>query len=265
MVDYHVHIGQYGNVYFYADRVFFALKENGVSECWFSSTTSCIYCKESDAAKADKEIFENAPTAQELFDSLMEEMKSSLECAKILEIKAHPLYWVVPDIHESGIGLEEALKTVNFEGFKIHPRAQNWNLETPQDYELTEKVFELAEQRNLSVVIHTGQDAAIDGPGKFEKLIAAHPDCRVQLCHIKNAEKSLYMLKNYSNVVVDSAFSNDEEIKKITKTGKLKNRVLWGTDFPVSYWYENRDFLATDPDKEELRDFYKSKITDSKE
>ena len=184
-----MHIGQYGNVYFYADRIFFALKENGISECWFSSTTSCIYCKESAIAKADKEIFEKAPTARELFDSLIGEMKSSLECAKTLGIKAHPLYWVVPDIHKSGIELKESLQMVDFEGFKIHPRAQNWNLENPQDYELAEKIFAQAEKQNLSVVIHTGLDDAVDSPKKFEKLIAAHPNCHVQLCHIKNAEK----------------------------------------------------------------------------
>ena len=261
MTDYHVHIGQYGNVYFYADRVFFALKENGISECWFSSTTSCIYCMESEIAKADKEIFETAPTARELFDSLIGEMKSSLECAKTLGIKAHPLYWVVPDIHKSGIELEESLQMVDFEGFKIHPRAQNWNLENPQDYELAEKVFELAEQRNLSVVIHTGQDDAVEGPRKFEKLIARHPNCHVQLCHVKNTEESLYMLKNYPNVVVDSAFSNEEEIKKILDAGELKNRVLWGTDFPVTYWYENREKLNEDPTKEDLCSFYKNKDT----
>ncbi|MCQ2593092.1 MAG: amidohydrolase [Treponema sp.] len=142
----------------------------------------------------------------------------------------------------------------------MHPRAQNWNLETPQDYALAEKVFKLAEQRKISVVIHTGQDDAIDGPEKFEKLIAAHPNCRVQLCHVKNAEKSLYMLKKYPNVVVDSAFSSEDEIKKISKTDDFKNRILWGTDFPVTYWYENRDFLTTDPEENELSLFYKNQI-----
>lgn len=68
------------------------------------------------------------------------------------------------------------------------------------------------------------------------------------------------MLKKYPNVVVDSAFSSEDEIKKISKTDDFKNRILWGTDFPVTYWYENRDFLTTDPEENELSLFYKNQI-----
>lgn len=65
------------------------------------------------------------------------------------------------------------------------------------------------------------------------------------------------MLKKYPNVVVDSAFSSEDEIKKITKTDELKERILWGTDFPVTYWYENRDILNYDPDMDTLCLFYR--------
>ena len=47
MVDYHVHIGQWAEMYFPAHWVFDELKANGVEEAWFSSTSSCRYCRES--------------------------------------------------------------------------------------------------------------------------------------------------------------------------------------------------------------------------
>ena len=64
MTDWHVHIGQYGSVYYYADRAFGALKAAGVHEVWFSSTTSCLYCKESEAARTAPKIAANAPSAR---------------------------------------------------------------------------------------------------------------------------------------------------------------------------------------------------------
>ena len=39
MTDYHVHIGQFDKAYYFADRVFSALKASGVDEVYFSSTT----------------------------------------------------------------------------------------------------------------------------------------------------------------------------------------------------------------------------------
>lgn len=47
MTDWHVHIGQWFDTYHEAKTVFFRLKKRDIDELWFSSTTSCRYCKES--------------------------------------------------------------------------------------------------------------------------------------------------------------------------------------------------------------------------
>ena len=83
--DYHVHIGQYCRAYYYADRVFAALKACGTDELWFSSTTSCMYCKESAAARADTTIYNNSPAAAELYCSIRSEVQNTLEVAAELE------------------------------------------------------------------------------------------------------------------------------------------------------------------------------------
>ncbi|MGP1576582.1 MAG: hypothetical protein ACTTH7_03685 [Treponema sp.] len=43
--------------------MFSALKACGTDALWFSSTTSCIYCKESAAARADPALYAAAPSA----------------------------------------------------------------------------------------------------------------------------------------------------------------------------------------------------------
>ena len=99
MADYHVHIGQFENVYYYADRVFRSLAVTLTDEVWFSSTTSCLYCKESPAAKANPAVAKHAPTARELYKAVCDEVEEAVYAAGGFGIEAHPLYWVVPDVH----------------------------------------------------------------------------------------------------------------------------------------------------------------------
>lgn len=97
MTDYHVHIGQWNDVYFKAEDIFYALKNSGISECWFSSTTSCLYSKTIVAGKCDAEALSH----EELYLKIRDEVKSALEYAQTIDFKAHALYWVVPEDRKS--------------------------------------------------------------------------------------------------------------------------------------------------------------------
>lgn len=72
MTDYHV-IGQFDKAYYFADRVFSALKASGVDEVYFSSTTSCLYCPPKD-----------------LYEGVRGEVKDALSAAAEIGIKAYP-------------------------------------------------------------------------------------------------------------------------------------------------------------------------------
>ena len=85
--DYHVHIGQYCKAYYYASRVFSALKAFGTDELWFSSTTSCIYCKESAVACTDPAVYKAAPSARNLYTGVRSEIRDALNAAKELGIQ----------------------------------------------------------------------------------------------------------------------------------------------------------------------------------
>lgn len=253
--DYHIHIGQYFNLYFYPDRVFSALKKNGVKEFNFSSTSSCIYCKESIAIKDNYELIKKVPTAIELYDSIKSEISQSLDIAQKIEIKAHPYYWVVPEILQSGISLEKVFNDINYDGFKIHTRAQNWDLSQKSIYELADEVFLFAKNHNKKILIHTGENG-LESPLNFECLIKKYNTVLVQLAHCKNIKAIAYMLNNYENVFMDTSCAPIDVIEQLELMVN-KDKIKFGSDFPCILWYDSLQDAESDPSEEILTSLYK--------
>lgn len=108
-----------------------------MDEVYFSSTTSCLYCPPKD-----------------LDECVQGEIKDALLAAAEIGVKAHALYWVVPDAHLSGISIEQAMWEIAYEGFKIHPRAQKWDLDDERIHSLAEEIFSYAEKRGKMILIH---------------------------------------------------------------------------------------------------------------
>ena len=232
MTDYHVHIGQFDKVYYYADRVFFALKASGVDEVYFSSTTSCLYCPPKD-----------------LYEGVRGEVRDALSAATEIGIKAHALYWVVPDVHFSIISIKQAMCEITYDGFKIHPRAQKWDLSDERIHALAEEVFLYAEKHDKMILIHCDEDYP---PTLFEPFIKAHPASLVQLAHCRPLFDTLHMLKTYPNTVCDSAMVSKESIERIQNEG-FADRIRYGTDFPITHYRAIHP--KTDPTQEELKAF----------
>lgn len=236
MTDYHVHIGQFGSAYYYADRVFAALKAQGVDEVYFSSTTSCLYCKERDAARNDSALCEKAPTARALYEGVRGEVEDALRAAAELDINAHALYWVVPDVHfaQAGVTVEQAMAEVPYAGFKIHPRAQKWNLCDKRTASLAEEVFSYAASHKKSILIHADDDDMCS-PRLFEALLARYPQVSVQLAHLRPLSDALYMLRTYPNVCCDTAMANADAVAAVQDAG-FADRLRPGSDFPIPHW-----------------------------
>lgn len=173
MTDYHVHIGQWTDGdYFYPQDVFAELKKRDVTETWFSSTTSCMFCKESERIKNDAGLKNAAPPARDLQNAIHEEIRGSVEVAATLCVKANALFWILPDFFKSlcGSGVDERVGTslsaifsgefqkAPYKGFKIHPFAQDWNLQDEFTYSLASAVFSYANKNHLRILIHCGVD-----------------------------------------------------------------------------------------------------------
>lgn len=249
MTDFHVHIGQWrGGEYFYPQDVFKELKLRGVDEAWFSSTSSCIFCRESPRCPHKEK--KSAPTARALQDAIHEEIRGSIEAAAELGVKADALFWIVPDFFRAFYDesrrlncgeeissilysiLKEEFRKAPYKGFKMHPFSQRWNLDDDFIFSLAESVFSLADKNQLRVLVHCGADESCF-PEKFEEFIRKSPNAIVQLAHSRPAEKIIYMLKNYQNCVCDSAFAAKEDLREIQNAG-FEKRILYGSDFPVN-------------------------------
>lgn len=235
--DYHVHIGQYCKAYYYASRVFSALKALGTDELWFSSTTSCIYCKESAVACTNPAVYKAAPSARDLYTGVRSEIRDALSAAKELGIQAHALYWFVPDIHftkAAGITVTRVMEETPYVGFKLHPRAQQWDLQDERTAALAEEIFTYAEQHGKRILIHCGDDPC-ESPRLFEPFIQKHPGVTVQLAHCRPAAETLALLQAYPNTVCDTAMASTEAVSRITAAG-FRGHIVYGSDFPIPHW-----------------------------
>lgn len=182
--------------------------------------------------------------------------KNDLKSAEKIGIKAHPLYWVIPEIHKSclaNVTIEKAMSELHYEGFKIHPRGHIWNLNDKKTATLADEVFSYAENHNLMILLHCGE-GDFELPNKFEAFIARHPNAKVQLAHIRPLDITLEMLKKYPNTFCDTAFVFEDIQEEVCNAG-FADRIRLGTDFSITHYYFCKP--SHDPTTEELITFLK--------
>ena len=172
-------------------------------------------------------------SAKDLYDFLHDEMKCALQTAAEVGIKAHTLCWIVPELYweNPDFYIKDAFSKVHYEGFKIHPQAQNWSLSDKKIYNLADKVFFFAEKHELKILIHTGLSEN-DLPNLFEDFFARYPKAKVQLAHPRHLELTPEMLKKYPNIICNTAFAPKENLEKIRQAG-FADRIVFGSDFPI--------------------------------
>jgi predicted TIM-barrel fold metal-dependent hydrolase len=216
MIDHHVHIGQWYERYYTAEKVFDAVFAQGkIDEAWFFSTTNCV--NDIKYSAVEKEI----------------------AAALKLPYKTTPLLWWRPDFNAQGVSIEKAMRALPYQGFKLHPRANPWNLDDPQVARIAAAVFEYADERAMPIVIHTGPDP-FELPTIFSRFFAAAPNAKIILAHARPVEETIPLLYRYPNVCCDTAFVPPEDIKRIQAAG-FGGRILFGTDFPITHYWKTRD------------------------
>lgn len=215
--DCHVHFGQYNHIYYQPSYVVKALYKNGIRRAWVSSTTACIAPKSFEEAKYLSRHIEN-------------EMQEAAEEATKLKMTIVPLYWAVPKRYCE----LDKVDGSRFAGFKIHPKVGEWN--TYCGSNLFHNICVCASQKNFPILIHTGVDA-VDSPYRFEKYFADYPNVTFVLAHCRNVSEVTNLFGKYENLLGDTAFCPLDDYKDICRAG-FQPRMLWGTDFPITHWYE---------------------------
>lgn len=237
--DNHIHIGRFFDIYYDAKTVFTALRQAGVYGCFYSSTTS-------------GETVDAKDTALQLYQKIKEEIIDAQKTAASLNLNSCPLYWIIPLVHRflPELKLEKAMSEAPYKGFKLHPRANIWDISEPFTRALAESAFIYADKKKLPILIHTGYDH--DRADIFEPFFRLCTNGKIILAHCRPLDTTLRLLAEYDNVFSDTAFVPPEIIKQINEAG-FKSKVLFGSDFPITdYFNNNRQESNTPPNESEL-------------
>ncbi len=220
MLDYHVHIGQFNEVYYDAHQVFSAIENAGcgVSEIYYSSTSSCRYDVELSKIEEEIEYAQNSGSS----------------------LKVRPYLWYVPKYAELNISVKSASESFDYAGVKLHPYAQKWDFQNPAHLKALDDIFSWASENKKHILIHTGKDED-SRPSRFEPFIKTHPRASVILAHSCPVAETLSLMQKYTNVKCDVSFCSNSKIRRLFSHGVISSRILFGTDFPVTAYLNSAD------------------------
>lgn len=214
LIDSHIHIGQFNDIYFDPVKVANNLKKLGVKKCLVMSTSTM------------STIFDYSRVKQELVL-----IKQSAPDETILGL------WVIPEIVKQG-KLKEYLD-LDYKIIKIHPYAHRWNVKG----RAIRKVFEFAGEKKLPVIIHTGGCTESDA-GSFLNICKWFSEIQIVLAHGRPIDQALKVLEKCENTFVDTAFMPLNDIKRLVKCG-LEEKIIFGSDYPMdTYFYPNQSAMT---------------------
>ena len=245
MHDIHTHIGQFNQTKYDFHNIFIALKNNGVDETTFAYLTP---------------LFTDSAPAIEFYKAMTEETKEAVEFAKEIGLKVNPLYWIDPMVLLDGISLESIMNDLDYKGLVVHPFLNDWYPADKKRLYLMSLVFEFAEKKNYEIYFHTGCSER-DNPLNFEKWFVEYPQVNVHHAHCKDPEPIIELFSKCENLVGDTAFCPQDSYEAICKAG-FKDRMFFGTDFPISHWYEHHGEKDFPTDEKSLTESYKKALNE---
>ena len=224
MTDHHVHIGQFNEIYYDALKLFALIEKlsgkTKITEIRYSSTSSCR--DDAELSKVEEEI----------------EYASNFE-SDILT--ARPYLWFIPRYAEQGISVKSAASAFDYCGIKLHPAGQTWDESNPKHEKALRGIFEWADENEKSILIHCGPQKC-DIPTRFEKFFAEYKNAKVILAHSNPVRETAEMVNKYANVFCDTACISPENLKLLREKVHDNTKILFGSDFPVSHYFETHLF-----------------------
>lgn len=206
MFDNHIHVGIFKDLYFSSKKVAKDMKDLHIEKYFFSSTS----------------------TGDVPFKQVQYEIDELIELS---EGKAEPYLWVSPDMIQNHKDLKPYFYR-DFAGIKIHG-LQNWEIFS--DEKPLRRVFSIAREKNLPVLLHTGEHE-ICRPKVYKNICADFHDLKIILAHSRPVDETVDVMKDCPNVFCDTAFTSEENILKLISEN-LTERIFWGTDLPVMEYF----------------------------
>ncbi len=211
LIDSHIHIGQFYDLYTSPKELKQFLDAVDVERFAASSTTIC----------------------EGNYDKVIAETK---ELADICGSRFLPVLWITSPMLKDG-GLFKLMDSgIRWRCLKIHPQLhpRAWVNNSPE----MKWVVAMASVLQMPLLIHTGEMPGCF-PLLYEKTILDNPNVTFILAHGRPIGEAKELMKKHSNVWVDTAFMLTEQIRQLCDE-KLSDRVLWGTDYPIPKYY-NRE------------------------
>jgi hypothetical protein len=218
MIDTHVHIGQFNEVYYEPLEIMRIIEHSmSVDACCFSSTSKGKY---SDIEQEIQSVFK-------------------IYSAK----KMRPYFRFMPDFVKQGVTVHSAMNGLPYKGFKLHP-ADGWDFENDVIHtHHLHQIFDYASRHyaddfNLPILIHTGENGT-DRPSRFEPFFKEYPNAKIILAHCRPVDETIKMFQQYTNVCGDTSFASRERINEIINAGYI-DRLIGGTDFPITHYFAQK-------------------------
>jgi uncharacterized protein len=215
MIDNHIHIGQFNEIYYDPIEVIQIVMENCTEGLCFSSVTTC----KDDVAYSEVE---------NEIDNVLSHIHWSPEIVR-------PFFWYAPVFTGHGVDFEKAMRNLPYKGIKLHPFAHSWDLNDKIHLDILHKVFGYAEENKLPILIHTG-NSGIDAADTFISFFPLYPETKIILAHCRPLENTISIIRVYPNVYGDTAFLPETDLRRIIKEG-LSYKMMLGSDFPITNYY----------------------------
>ena len=224
MTDFHFHIGQFNEIYYDALEMFAIIESTSpktkITEVRYSSTSSC-------RDDAELRLVEEEIAYAQSYDS------------KNLVVK--PYLWFIPRYAEQGISVESAAEAFDYCGIKLHPAGQSWDEKNPAHARTLHQIFRWADDNAKSILIHCGTQEC-DFPTRFEDFFKEYTNARVILAHSNPAKETAEMVNKYENVFCDTACIEEKRLIDLLAKVRDKRKILFGSDFPVSHYFNTHLF-----------------------
>ena len=224
MIDYHVHIGQFNEIYYDALELFETIestqKLTGITELRYSSTSTC---------REDVEL------------KLIEEEINYAQSYQSDNLIIKPYLWFIPKYAELGINVESAASNFDYCGIKIHPIGQNWDMENHIHKKALHQIFRWADDNTKFILIHCGSHKSAL-PNRFESFFSEYSNASVILAHSNPITTTALMLNKYDNVYSDTACLEIEKYLQLCSRVNDKSKILFGSDFPVTNYFSTHLF-----------------------
>ncbi len=222
--------------------IFYQISETGVIDgCGFVGTAKTLI-NQCDASSVSKCLVTSVATTPHHAQSINTFIAE--------EVELHPERFIgFGSLHpESETLTEDAqhLIDLGLKGVKLHPDIQSFKADDPKVI----KIFEICDEKNLPVLLHTG-DSRYDNsnPNRIEKILKMFPNLTIIGAHFGGWsmwDKAPEILCKYKNFYVDTCSSfyalSKKRAKEIIDIYGA-DRVIFGTDFPMWKQDEELDYL----------------------